>query len=568
MKDPVLTSYLREFASTFNYENLGEDQLFEFFAGYCVFFRDFSDYTDLEDAVVGGGNDSAIDAIGIFLNDVFVESTSQVDDAVAKARVDVDFAFIQAKTSRNLNAAEIGSFLQGVREFFAQRFMPVNEDIDRKRNLTDRVFHHSVRLKSKPKLHLFYCYTGAYQGDATIVARVKSGKADLANLNLFSNIEFSFLDLNALQTRYQEVNLRVEKEVTINEFASLPNIPGIRQSYLGVLHCRELIKLLANSEGKLQKNLFNENVRDFLGRNPINDDITKTISSKATQGRLAALNNGLTIVARDIRIIGKKFTLTDFQIVNGCQTSHVIFENQAHLLPDTSITVKIIEAEDRELVNEIVRASNRQTEVKDEAFEVLRDFHKKLESFFASFDATPDRKLVYERRKRQYAESAYTARNIVTFPFLTTSFVSLYLENPVDAVDYYGVILKKHSGRIYEDGQSLWPYLVSATILKGIENLCMGKARADIWKFRFILGLLVRRSFGEVPRLGDDKSQRSYAESILSSCSDSSQFLKRLTDAERKLAEAIVAEGGSFDSRNAHQDRKFVDNLLGRMSPS
>lgn len=562
MSDPVLASYLKEFSTSFDLEEVDGSTVFEYFAAYCVFFRDFSEYTQLEDVIVAGGKNSAIDAIGIFLNDIPVETTAQVDDISSKSRIDSNFAFLQAKTSRNLNAAEIGSFFQGVREFFSERYMPVNEDINRKRSISDHVFSQSVKMRSKPALHLYYCYAGNFKSDHIIVARVAAGKSDLNALNLFSTVEFSFLDSDALQGRYQEVNLRVEKEIEIIEYASLPAISGIRQSYLGVLSCNQLVQLLSNADGKLQKSLFNENVRDFLGRNPVNSEIARTISSKSDQSRLAALNNGITIVARDIRIVGKKFTLSDFQIVNGCQTSHVLFENRNSLMPDTSIPVKIIEVTDRDLVNEIVRATNSQTEVKDEAFEVLGDFHKKIERFFASIEATSDRKLVYERRKRQYADTAFTTRNIVTLTFLTNSFVSYFLENPVDALDYYGVLLRRYSGRIFAEDHSIWPYYASAKILREIENLCIGKRQASVWKFRFIIGLLVRRSHGKPPRLSDEKGQENYARSIIESCHDRRDFLSRLTNAETRIAEAIKAQGQSFNSRNAQQDRRFVQRLL------
>ena len=248
-----------------------------------------------------------------------------------------------------------------------------------------------------------------------------------------------------------------------------------------MLPCKELVKLLSNSDGRLHKALFNENVRDFLSRNPVNDEIAATILSPENQSRLAALNNGITIVARDIRIVGKRFTLSDYQIVNGCQTSHIVFTHKHRLRDDTSLPVKIIEAEDRDLVNEIVRATNRQTEVKDEAFVVLGEFHKKLERFFLSAEAAPEYKLVYERRKRQYADTPYTSQNIVTLTFLINSFVSCFLENPVDANDYYGALLIRYQDRMYIDGHSLWPYLVSAIILKEVEKLCVGKARPELW---------------------------------------------------------------------------------------
>jgi len=561
MDDPVLQAYLADFAKSHGLGDLAEPVLFEYFSAYCVYLRDFSEHVVLDDVLVAGGLDTAIDAAGMFLNDIPVTSPAQVDEISSRQRLDVDFAFIQAKTSRALNAAEIGSFIQGVKEFFGPRYQPHNDSIAEKRYLSDHIFLSSVRMRSKPRLHLYYCYTGSYKSDNVIDARVASGCDEIKGYNLFSSVEFHFLDADRMQERYQEANLRIEREVQMNEYAALPAIKGIRQAYLGVLPCKELVKLLSNSDGRLHKSLFNENVRDYLSKNPVNDEIAETLKSSDGQGRLAALNNGITIVAKDIRIVGKNFTLSDYQIVNGCQTSHIVFEYQNLLQDDTSVPIKLIQAEDRELVNEIVRATNRQTEVKDEAFAVLSEFHKRIERFFASADADAEYKLVYERRKRQYADTPFTAQNIVTLSFLTNAFVSCALEKPVDANDYYGVLLNKHEKSMYVDGHSLWPYLVSATILREVEKLCIGKARPVLWKFRFIIALLIRKTFGPLPDIGSEKAQKAYAEKALKICRDKVAFRDLVVKAEIALAEAIRTLP-EIERRNAHQDRRFVDKLI------
>lgn len=562
MEDPILNSYLQEFAQAYELSNEKDSDVFEFFSAYCVMHRDFSEHTELEDVIVAGGYDTGIDAIGVFLNDIHVTAIQQIDEIASKSRIGVDFCIIQSKLSRNLSVEKIGSFLQGVKEFFGQKYMPANEDISDKRGMADHVFASSVKFKSKPRLHIYFCYAGNFRGDKNLKARVNAGKDELEKMRLFSEVIFEFVDSDHLQQRYQEVNLRVEKEVSMNEFASLPQIPGIRQAYLGLLPCAELVKLLSNSDGKLHKAVFNENVRDFLNRNPVNDEIAQTISSPERQGRLPALNNGITIVAREVNLVGKKFTLADYQIVNGCQTSNIIFSQRNLVRDDTVVPVKIVEVEDKEIINEIVRATNRQTEVKDEAFVVLGDFHKTLERFFLSVDIPEQKKVVYERRKRQYSDTTYAPRNIVTLTSLTNSIVSCCFDNPVDANDYYGVLLKKYQGKIFRDGQSMWPYLLSAKILKEIENLYTGKNKKKVWKYRYILAALVRRKFGALPALNDDRAQARYAKNALAIIDDADKFPRLLLEAERELAKAIKAQGADFDSRNAHQNRKFVANLL------
>lgn len=562
MDDPILKSYLREFAQEHGLSSEKETDIFEYFSAYCIMHRDFSEYTELEDVIVAGAHDSGIDAVGMFLNDIHVTARPQVEEISSRHRMDVDFCFIQSKTSRNLNAAEIGSFIQGVKEFFGTGYMPVNEDIADKRDLSKHIFDLSVKFRGKPKLHIYYCYAGNFKNDKHITSRVKAGVDELKSLRLFSEVDFHFIDSDSLQKRYQEVNLRVEREVSMNEFASLPQITGIRQAYLGLLPCFELIKLLSNSDGKLHKAIFNENVRDFLNRNPVNDEIAETIASNDHQSRLPALNNGITIVARSVSLVGKKFTLADYQIVNGCQTSNIIFRNRNKLFDETVVPIKIVEVEDRDIINEIVRATNRQTEVKDEAFVVLGEFHKKLERFFLSVDVSEQKKVVYERRKRQYSDTKYSPRNIVTLTSLTNSVVSCCFGNPVDAMDYYGVLLKKYKDRIFKDGQSMWPYLVSAKILKELESLYTGKGKKDIWKFRFILSAIVREGFGKLPPLNDDRAQARYAEAALKIIDDDYEFPKVVLAAEKKLAGAIKRQTKDFDRRNAHQNRKFVASLL------
>ncbi|OOY26609.1 hypothetical protein BMI90_16575 [Thioclava sp. L04-15] len=562
MDDPILGSYLREFSKTYDLEGEKESDIFEFFSAYCVMHRDFSEHTELTDAVVAGTHDTAIDAVAIFLNDIHVVAPAQVNEISERHRISVDYCFIQSKATRNIKAAEVGSFLQGIREFFGKSYMPANEDIADKRDLSNHVFDVSVRFRGKPKLHIYYCYAGSFKEDENLIARAEAGMQDLRDLGLFSDVSFEFLDSDRLQQRYQEVNLRVEKEVSMNEFASLPQIPGIRQAYLGLLPCTELVTLLSNSDGKLHKAVFNENVRDFLSRNPVNDEISATISSDESQGRLPALNNGITIVARGVSLVGKKFTLSDYQIVNGCQTSNIIFSNKSKLRPETVVPVKIIEVEDKEIINEIVRATNRQTEVKDEAFVVLGEFHKRLERFFLSIEGDEAHRVVYERRKRQYSDTTFSPHNIVTLTNLTNAVISCCFEEPVDANDYYGVLLNKYRDRIFQDSNSMWPYLLAAKILKGIEGMCSGKNRRNVWKFRFILAALVRKEFGKLPPLDSNSAQQKYAATALREIENPEAFSRLILGAEKKLADAIKRQPKDFDPRNAHQNRKFVTELL------
>ncbi|MBI3584273.1 MAG: AIPR family protein [Nitrospinae bacterium] len=71
------------------------------------------------------------------------------------------------------------------------------------------------------------------------------------------------------------------------------------------------------------------------------------------------LNNGITIVAKSLQVVSNKFTLNDYSIVNGCQTSHVLYNSKdIEGINKMSIPLRIIVANDEEIRNDVIRATN------------------------------------------------------------------------------------------------------------------------------------------------------------------------------------------------------------------
>lgn len=97
---------------------------------------------------------------------------------------------------------------------------------------------------------------------------------------------------------------------------------------MGIVKCKDFISLLSDSDGKMLTNTFEDNVRDFQGYNTVNKEIKETICNANDQNRFALLNNGITIIAKSIRVTGDTVELFDYQIVNGCQTMTLIFGDQ------------------------------------------------------------------------------------------------------------------------------------------------------------------------------------------------------------------------------------------------
>jgi hypothetical protein len=309
---------------------------------------------------------------------------------------------------------------------------------------------------------MYYVTTGEWTNDPHLTGRINAETTSLKALQMFSRAGFLPVDASRLRLYYQELRRKVAREIQFERYAVFPAISGVRQAYIGVLPCTEYFRLITDSEGELQRSLFYENVRDYQGENLVNQEILFTLNHPDWRERLAVLNNGVTIVAKSVNQVGNTFRLQDFQIVNGCQTSHVLFRSRDHLGDNTFIPVKIIEAQDIELVNQITKATNRQTEVKVEAFESLRQFHKDLEEFYAHVDCGSDPRLYYERRSRQYHDTEVRRHQIVTMPFQLKCFIAAFLNEPHSTHRYYGELLEAYRARVFNDVHSFWPYYISA----------------------------------------------------------------------------------------------------------
>ncbi len=134
----------------------------------------------------------------------------------------------------------------------------------------------------------------------------------------------------------------------------------------------------------------------------VNTEISSTLLEVNRKSRFGLMNNGITIVASSVRPAGQEIFIRDFQIVNGCQTSNVLIALDNEVDSNVSLMVKLIEADESTVIDDIVRATNRQSKVEDAQFistlSVLRD----LEKFFNARGSGEPNRLYFERRKGQY----------------------------------------------------------------------------------------------------------------------------------------------------------------------
>ena len=558
--DRITKSYLETFREEQSLAGLLEDELFEYFADFCVVSAAHEEEFDTADVHVGGVDDLGLDGLAIIVNGVLVSAVDEVEDLLTmNGFLDVKFVFIQAKTSSKFNSEQISTFFDGVDAFFAYTpALPMSEQIASARKLMSWVYENSVKFtRQKPVVEMSFVTTGQWQEDEYLTAKIEKRRNDLSKTGLFSVVSFEPLGADEIQAAYQRSKNNVTVEFTFASKVLLPDIDGVSEAYLGVLPVKEYLSLITDPAGNIRKPLFYDNVRDFQGSNPVNVEIKTTLQDAAGQQRFAVLNNGVTVVTRGLRTTGNKFVVTDYQIVNGCQTSHVLFDSRDRLGDDTHVPLKVISTSDEDIINAIITATNRQTQVTADDLFALSAFQKKLE---ALYEAYPDKKkLYYERRSKQYASIAGIEKVRITGKTQQVrAFAAMFLDDPHRAARYYSDLRAQVGTKIFNDGHKLEPYYVAAYGFYKLEFLFRNNLLPVYYKpARYHLLMALRYIVGglEMPALTANKVT-AYANGIAEVLwSD-----EKAVEAFKVAIEAVdVALGSGTLTRDVVKTQTFTD---------
>src|ERR1044072_8242748 len=133
------------------------------------------------------------------------------------------------------------------------------------------------------------------------------------------------------------------------------------------------------------------------------------------------------------------------------------------------VPIRLIGTQDEDIINDIVRATNRQTEVKAEQFYALQEFSKALELFCQAF---PDlNKLYYERRTRQYHRLPIEKTRIVTPANIIKAYAAMFLNEPHRTTRNYSALKAKVGTEIFVQGHRMEPYYTAAFAAYKLEFL-------------------------------------------------------------------------------------------------
>jgi hypothetical protein len=276
--------------------------------------------------------------------------------------------------------------------------------------------------------------------------------------------------------------------------APLPSISGIEEAYLAVVKAKDFVsELLINEDGNLRSNVFEENVRAFLGaENSVNAAISETIKNSKTSSRFPVLNNGITIVSEDVRVQGSILHLQNYQIVNGCQTSNVLFENRDSLSDDLMVNLKIVETSNEDVFSELVRATNSQTQVDETQFISLRPIVKRVENYFNTYEGQ-DGRIYFERRDRQYIGKDVPSIRIFSVNISAKAVCAMFLERPELSYRYPKRMYELFTDKMFsEDVKEIVFYTACLTLYRLHLLVASADIPQNMRKYKWQILLLVR----------------------------------------------------------------------------
>lgn len=565
---PVIQSYIEEFVMENEISrNKAKDQhaIFEQFINHLILSVYSNDpsvtYQDMDTGTAFG-----IDGIAIFVADRVVTSIEDVNSVIdGIKKFEVSFIFTQEKTSDSFDRTEIGDFLAAIRRFFNFSKCEIPEVVSQW-EVTKYIYSKSSRFKKSPSLDMKYVSLSPKEidlKDIHLSSTVDMGVDDLTEMNLFSEVRKpEFLGIKEIMMLHEKITSGLEVCVTLSK-QPVPYPKDthnkIKNGYYGLIKLEEFIKLLAddiNGQKVLRKGIFNDNIRDYSGSSDklgVNSSMKDQLLGKENY-LFGLLNNGITIIADSVAISSEELTLTNYQIVNGCQTSNVIFECLENISGsnDIYLPIRLIATEDEDTKHSIIKATNSQTPLKPEQLVALSEIQKALEQYYNTKSKNNKYPLYYERRTEQYRDENIPKAKIVNIPFQIKATSALFFDMPHEVSGQYGKVEKQTRGLIFEDSHIAFlnSYYVSGLAWYKVERFVQNqeegkKFRRARWHIIMILKYLCCPN-DKINLAIDKKSEANskLIEDVLLDDSKTNEMLKKAVE----IIEKSLSSKGNIDT--------------------
>jgi hypothetical protein len=451
------------------------------FEYYCLerFLQDWVDSDEeMQAGMIGGSQDGGVDGFYFFVNRELV-----TEDAVApdpKTVMNTDLLLFQIKEGDGFSPSCIDKLTHFTEDLLDLQRPESQYHSQYRPQLLQlmRLFKDRYRLivgGGMPAFSINYFYVSKkdVEPNADCKASEKALRDKVAQLFVKAEYSFNFVNATGL---WAQVQARPKRKKRVLTWAAQPiETP---EGFLGLVFLSDYFKFLTGDHGELNKRIFESNVRGYWQYTSVNKEILGTLQKPTQASEFWLLNNGITILVSDIDSAGyTQMGLIDPQIVNGLQTSRVIYSYYSEASTNSSVPVKdnrrilvrLVKPTDEAVRDEIIRATNRQNQMPLESLRATDEIHRQIEEHFLRFG------LYYDRRRGHYRDEGKPIAKIVSIVEVLQGILSCILRKPDDARarprNYFGTDPKYSYDDVFGDGRySLNVYLKSVEILRRVEG--------------------------------------------------------------------------------------------------
>lgn len=546
--------------------DLDDAKLFEAFAAHCVLHQFHEDEFNAGQHRTGGGNDLGVDAWGIVINGDLFSDLDGVKSAVESSReMNVVVIVLQAKQSQNFEGKVVSDLADNLRQICGRAPIAytASPEVQELHEAIGLIYDNHQKLPDhSPRLEVRYVHCGD-EANADLEGKCRSAEAALDELGRFQSIRFEAVGWRRLNQLYQRSQRKINVAFEWPSKVAIPAIAGVKEAWMGTIPASVFVeRLLVDTGGSIRKFLFEDNIRDFQGEsNEVNIGIAETLADPVKRKRFVVLNNGITVIARSFGISGSECHMSDFQIVNGCQTGHVLFEHRDQLTDDVHLKLTVIETEDEVMSDTITVATNRQTQIPAEDLRANRQIHREIEDFFLTQRAPRD--LYYERRSGQYDARSVTMTRVVKQNQLVQAYASVFRGHAFEATRT-AKLRRDPVVRIFHPEGHAVAYYTAAAAWYQVEWLFRNNRVEGKWRpARFMLMAAVVAKFSKGAKLpqGRAKAER-HCEGLLAQIWDRDEVERLVSLMVGRLERMTDAESSKQRLSDLARTRGFTDRFL------
>jgi hypothetical protein len=566
----ILKNHVNELAKDLEHEHLSESKLFELFCNYCVISKHYLGRFDPIE-VTTEEDDASLDGVAIIIDGDLITTTDDAEEAfnTHKTNLTVDVIFTQAKSGEKFKKDEIANFKIGLEDYLSLDPKLPNGKLNSDSILILKIVLNNLKKvrNRRPNAHIYYCTAGVYGSEREIKATFEIIERYTKETELFYSVNVRPLGRGELLRFYADLSEKNEAKLQLLDYFGMPAMPGIPQSYVALVNARSLVDaLLVDGDDNLRQSVFEENVRSYLGgKNDVNLAIQETLKKAEKKSLFSVLNNGITVVAPELTLTPntKEIHLTNYQIINGCQTSSTLYEARLLLTPSVNVVVKFIESPDNEGSSDIIAATNSQSDIPKEAFFGLRGKAKLVQKYFnAQNQHTQQENLVYfERRQAEFKNSAYQSTRIFDVREVARCYAAMFLDIPHNSARYVTKIFTVSGENLFREEDHESYYYAACLALYKYQTLINGRkiGAHNYIKVRWhIIQLFKWLCHGktETPPSNSKKAE-AYATKIIAALNSDDKLYIKIFERCQQTIDAV-----GFPSDDALKRGKFSQDLL------